>query len=203
MVDCGAVTSASNGKPEPRGVLSVPVPTPGVVMPTISFMLESVIALLLTGLIVFSFRDLLLDHAELSVFVLPISVGLHGKVSAAISSSLASGMPLRLDDWLAVVWQACLSDSWMASCTGLFYAFVACFLPRFSTQVGLIVAIALPIVACWRIVLAGLFPLLTVRLGLDPTATATPLMATVGQASGLFLFFSLARVLLHVMPAFK
>lgn len=49
--------------------------------------------------------DLLLNHIQLTIFFLPLNVGLHGSVSSTISSSLASGTPLRLNDWLAVVWE--------------------------------------------------------------------------------------------------
>lgn len=50
--------------------------------------------------------DLLSNHAPLAyILILPLNIGAHDRVSAAISSSLASGTPLRLDDWLAVVWQ--------------------------------------------------------------------------------------------------
>jgi Mg/Co/Ni transporter MgtE len=123
----------------------------------------------------------------IAAIALPVRLGL---LLSAPCAGILQRVQASCGPWLGMLNQGSASSNSGAAC--LFLA-IHTILPLYS---------ALQVVACWRNVLAGLFPLLSVRLGLDPAATAMPLMAVIGNPSGCFLFLSLARVLLHVVPAF-
>jgi Mg/Co/Ni transporter MgtE len=67
-----------------------------------------------------------------------------------------------------------------------------------TTQVGLTVAVALPIVSCWANLLGGLFPLLSARYGFNPAVTSAPLMTTVVDSTGLVIYFFIAKAIMQI-----
>jgi Mg/Co/Ni transporter MgtE len=65
-----------------------------------------------------------------------------------------------------------------------------------STEVGIIVAIALPLVSLWANGLGAAFTLLADRFKLDPAITSVPLMTTIVDCTGLVVYFYLAKWIL-------
>ncbi len=56
----------------------------------------------------------------------------------------------------------------------------------------------LQIVSCWANFLGGVFPLLSVKLGLNPAVTSAPLMTTVVDSTGLIIYFFIAKLIMRI-----
>jgi len=51
-------------------------------------------------------------------------------------------------------------------------------------------------IVIWANVLGSLLPLIASRLKIDPTMMSGPVMATLVDATGLFIYFTIARIVL-------
>ena len=67
-----------------------------------------------------------------------------------------------------------------------------------SVDVGLVVGVSALFVVVWAASVAALLPLLLRRLGVDPAVVSAPLITTLVDGTGLFIYFSLARLLLRL-----
>ncbi len=57
-------------------------------------------------------------------------------------------------------------------------------------------ALTLPLVVIWANTVATLVPLIAERLKIDPAVVSAPMITTIVDASGLFIYFSLAAIIL-------
>ena len=57
-------------------------------------------------------------------------------------------------------------------------------------------ALAVGTIVIWANAFGALLPLLATRLKVDPTLVSGPVMSTLVDAVGLFIYFSIARVVL-------
>ncbi|GJM40132.1 MAG: magnesium transporter MgtE [Ardenticatenaceae bacterium] len=62
--------------------------------------------------------------------------------------------------------------------------------------VALVVALTLPIIVIWSTTVATVIPILAHRFRIDPTVISGPMIATIVDASGLLIYFSLAKFIL-------
>ena len=68
--------------------------------------------------------------------------------------------------------------------------------PGFEPKVALTVAVSLPIISLWANTLGVALPLLAQRLRLNPAVTAAPLMTTIVDATGLLIYFFIAKYII-------
>lgn len=64
-----------------------------------------------------------------------------------------------------------------------------------SVDIGLTVAVTVVVITTWAATVGALLPLLLRRLGADPAVVSAPLISTLVDATGLFIYLSLARLL--------
>jgi len=64
--------------------------------------------------------------------------------------------------------------------------------------VALAVSTALVAVVLWANIVGALLPLLAARLKIDPTVISGPLMSTLVDATGLFIYLTIAKAILGV-----
>lgn len=62
--------------------------------------------------------------------------------------------------------------------------------------VPLVLALTLPLVVIWANTVATLVPLLAERFRIDPTVVSTPMITTIVDASGIFMYLTVARLVL-------
>lgn len=62
--------------------------------------------------------------------------------------------------------------------------------------VALVLALTLPLVVIWANTVATLVPLIAQRLKIDPAVVSAPMITTIVDATGLFIYFSLAAIVL-------
>ncbi|PSC68680.1 Magnesium transporter [Micractinium conductrix] len=158
------------------------------------------VGLILAAVVVEAFEEILKQHVELSYFV-PLLIGHGGNTgsqsNATVIRALALGQ-LRAADWAQVVWKECLSGVFMGGLLGSAILVFSHMWSGMTTQVGLTVAIALPIVSCWANLLGGVFPLLSAKLGFNPAVTSAPLMTTVVDSTGLVIYFWIAKLVMGI-----
>ena len=65
-------------------------------------------------------------------------------------------------------------------------------------EVAWVVALTLPIIVIWSTTVATLIPILADRFNIDPTVISGPMIATIVDATGLLIYFSLAKLILGI-----
>ena len=65
-----------------------------------------------------------------------------------------------------------------------------------GTALSLTVALAIFVIVVWANTLGSILPLLATKLRIDPALVSGPLMSTMVDATGLFIYFSIAAVVL-------
>ena len=65
-------------------------------------------------------------------------------------------------------------------------------------EVALVVALTLPIIVIWSTTVATVIPILADRFHIDPTVISGPMIATIVDATGLLIYFSLAKFILGI-----
>ena len=60
-----------------------------------------------------------------------------------------------------------------------------------------VVAVSMVVIVIWAVTVGAFLPLTFKRLGFDPALMSAPFIATFVDATGLFFYFSIARLLLH------
>jgi magnesium transporter len=79
-------------------------------------------------------------------------------------------------------------------CIGFFRALMW----KTGWELALVVALAMVAVVVWANMVGSLLPIGAKRLGLDPAVMSAPFITTLVDATGLFLYFSIAHVLLKI-----
>lgn len=151
----------------------------------------------LTGSVMRLFEDLLQSVVALAVFV-PLLIGTGGnagsQTTAILIRELATG-EVEFGDALRV-W---LHEATVGLLLGLGMAAVA--YARAITwepdpALALTVSIAIMGIVLWATSIGSLLPLIAARLKIDPTVVSGPVMSTLVDATGLFIYFSIARLVL-------
>jgi Mg/Co/Ni transporter MgtE len=156
--------------------------------------------LILAAVVVERFEDMLKKEVELSYFV-PLLIGHGGNTGsqsvATVIRAIALGHvgPRNL---IFVLRKELVAGFIMGSGLGMVIFALSLWWDGFSPQVGMTVAISLPIVSLWANMLGGLFPLVAVYFGYNPAVTSAPLMTTVVDSSGLIIYFLIAKWVLKL-----
>ena len=151
----------------------------------------------LTGSVMRLFQDELQTVVALAIFI-PLLIGTGGnagsQTTATIIRALATG-DVKLGDAFRVVWQ----EARVGVMLGLGMAVVAYIRAiTWDPNPGLALTVSLSIlgIVLWATSAGALLPLLATRLRIDPTVVSGPAMSTLVDATGLFIYFSIARLIL-------
>ncbi|MCA9934929.1 MAG: magnesium transporter [Ardenticatenaceae bacterium] len=66
-------------------------------------------------------------------------------------------------------------------------------------EVAIVVALTLPAVVIWSTTVATIIPIVADRVKIDPTVISGPMIATIVDATGLLIYFSLAKAILDAI----
>lgn len=154
-------------------------------------------ASVMTDLIIHRFDGLLAHVVTLTVFI-PMVIGTAGNAGsqtvATIIRAIATG-EIRLAD----VGRALLREASVAVILGLVLgaaAYVRSMTLGAEPMVGIVLAVTLPLVILVANSLATVVPLVAERLGIDPTVISAPMITTLLDATGLFIYLVIAAHLL-------
>jgi len=153
----------------------------------------------LTGSVMRIYQDDLQAVVALAIFI-PLLIGTGGnagsQTTATIIRALATG-DVAPHDALRVWWQ----EARVGLLLGLGMAAVA-FLRAITWEPNLALAVtvsaSIMALVLWATGVGSLLPLIASRLGIDPALVSGPLMSTLVDATGLFIYFTIARFILQL-----
>lgn len=153
----------------------------------------------LTGTVMRYFEDDLQTVVALAFFV-PLLIGTGGNAGSQATSTIIRALAIGdidLGDALKSLWH----ELRVGILLGLGMAIIA-YLRALTWHAGqglaITVSLAIFTIVVWANGLGAVLPLLAARLRIDPTVVSGPVMSTLVDATGLFIYFTIARFLLSL-----
>ena len=151
----------------------------------------------LTGSVMRLFQGELQAAVALSIFI-PLLIGTGGnagsQTTATIIRALATG-DVDLGDALRVWWH----EARVGLLLGLGMA-IAAYIRAITWEsdpaLAMTVATSILGIVLWATGTGALLPLIAQKIGIDPTVVSGPAMSTLVDATGLFIYFTIARIML-------
>jgi magnesium transporter len=186
------------GGAQPLGRSYLETSTLMVVSKRIGWLLLLFVTGSLTASVIGLFQNELQSVITLSFFI-PLLIGTGGNAGSQSTSTIIRALAvgdIELRDALQSLWH----ELSIGLVLGLGMAVVAYLrvatTDGASTSLALTVALSILAIVVWANGLGALLPLAATRVGIDPTVVSGPVMSTLVDATGLFIYFSIARVLL-------
>jgi magnesium transporter len=140
-----------------------------------------------------------LEAAVVLAFYVPLLIGAGGnsgtQSAMLVIRSLATG-ELRAQDW----WRVLVKEAAVGLLLGVLLAVVlglrGLFADHGGLQVALVLGTTMVAVVLWANLVGGLLPIVLRAVRLDPAVVSAPLIATVVDATGIFIYFTIAQILL-------
>ena len=131
-------------------------------------------------------------------FFIPLLIGTGGNAGSQTTSTIIRALAVEDLDKRGL-WRPLLHELSIGVVLGSLLGIVAygrALLWGTGTAVALTVAIAIFTIVVWANVLGSVLPILAHRLKIDPTVVSGPAMSTLVDATGLFIYFTIAGLLL-------
>ena len=153
----------------------------------------------LTGTVLRHFEDELQAVVALSFFI-PLLIGTGGNAGSQTTSTIIRALAvgdMGLKDGLLALWHE-LRVGLVLGIGMSVIAFIRAL--TWGSAQGLAATVSLSILAIviWANALGAILPVLAARLKIDPTVVSGPVMSTLVDATGLFIYFSVARLILGI-----
>ncbi|WP_028847028.1 magnesium transporter [Thermocrispum agreste] len=162
------------------------------------WLLLLIIAATLTVGVLEAFESTLSQVVQLAAFI-PLLVGTGGNSGAQAATAAVRALAvgeLRSGDVIRVAFResrvGLLVGVALAAVAFAFAALVA------STSIAVAVALSLVVICVWAAMIGGTMPLLAKRVGIDPAVVSAPLVTTLVDATGLIIYFLIARAVLGI-----
>jgi magnesium transporter len=153
----------------------------------------------LTGTVLRHFSDELQTVVALAFFV-PLLIGTGGNAGSQTTSTIIRALAvgeIDLGDALRSLWHELRVG--LALGIGMsVVAYLRALLWGSSQFLAMTVATTIFVIVIWANSLGAMLPILAARLHIDPTVVSGPVMSTLVDATGLFIYFSIARLLLGI-----
>jgi len=169
----------------------------GIFRRRIGWLLLLFVAASLTGSVLRYFQSELEQVVALAFFI-PLLVGTGGNAGSQTTSTLvrALGMgEIDLSDALGTLWHELRAGLLSGLVMGVF-AYVRATTWGYSQALALTVSLSIMAIVIWASALGSLLPLLVARLRVDPAVVSGPVMTTLVDATGLFIYFTTATAIL-------
>jgi len=151
----------------------------------------------LTGTVLRHFEDELQSVVALSFFI-PLLIGTGGNAGSQSTSTIIRALAvgdIELGDALRSLWHE-LRVGLLLGLGMAVVAYVRALTWNSTPDLAATVALAILTIVIWANVLGAVLPLLATRLRIDPTVVSGPVMSTLVDATGLFIYFTVARLLM-------
>jgi magnesium transporter len=152
-----------------------------------------------TASVISHFEDALSQVIALSFFM-PMLIGTGGNVGSQTVTTLVRAMAVgevEFHDLLRVLGREVV----VGAIIGLAMAamtYLRAWLLGVGWEVGPVVALAAMLIVVWAATVAAVLPLILHRLKVDPAVVSAPLITTLVDGTGLFLYFTIAERMLHL-----
>ncbi len=133
-------------------------------------------------------------------FFIPLLIGTGGNVGSQVVTTIVRAMAVgdvRFGDVFRIVRKefltAIMLGAVMAAAT-----FVRAMTLSVGIDVGLTVAISVSTIVVWAAVVGAILPLVLNKLRVDPAVVSAPFISTLVDGTGLMIYFTVARIVLHL-----
>jgi magnesium transporter len=171
--------------------------TLAVVRKRIGWLLLLFVTETLTGSVLRHFEDELQAVVALSFFV-PLLIGTGGNAGSQTTSTIIRALAvgeIDLGDALHALWHE-LRTGLLLGLAMAAIAYGRALTWGSSQALAATVSLAILTIVVWANGLGSILPLLAARLRIDPAVVSGPVMSTLVDATGLFIYFTIARVIL-------
>lgn len=175
------------------------VSMPLIVRKRIGWLLFLFVADTLTGTVLRAFEDELAAAVALSFFI-PLIIGTGGNTGSQTVTTIVRALALgevRLRDIVRVIWRESAVGLMLGILLGV-VGFIRALTWQTGPNIALVVSLTLLVVVVWSNLVAAVVPILAERLRIDPSVVSAPLITSVVDATGLLIYFSLAKLLLGI-----
>lgn len=160
------------------------------------WLLLLLLAASLTVTVTQAFEGTLEQVTQLAMFI-PLLIGTGGNTGAQAATSAVRALAVgevRGSDLPAVIWRECR----VGLVLGLLLAVLGLVLGTLfvGADIALVVGVTLVVICAWAATVGGTMPLLAKRLRIDPAVVSAPMVTTLVDASGLVIYFLVARMVL-------
>ncbi len=135
---------------------------------------------------------------QLMLFV-PLLIGAGGNAGSQVTTTITRALALgevRISDWFVVIRRELAVALLIGTTLGIL-GFLRANLPGIGWDMpmylSLIIGVALPAIVIWAAAVGSLLPLGAKRLGIDPAVMSAPFITTFVDATGLIIYFEVAR----------
>lgn len=153
----------------------------------------------LTGTVLRHFEAELATVVSLAFFI-PLLIGTGGNAGSQTTSTIIRSLALGELDKKSLIkplWHELRVGVLLGLGMGI-VAYGRALLWKTGPGVALTVAIAISVIIVWANALGSILPLLANRFKVDPTVVSGPMMTTLVDATGLFIYFTIAGILLSL-----
>jgi magnesium transporter len=153
-----------------------------------------------TGTVLRYFEGELAKVVALSFFV-PLLIGTGGNAGSQTVSTIIRALAVgdvKVRDVFRVIRREVSAGVLLGLLLGVI-AFFRALLWGVDMDLALCVAITILAVCTWANAVGAAIPLIAQRVGIDPTVVSAPLITTLVDASGLFIYFSVAHLMIAAL----
>jgi magnesium transporter len=151
----------------------------------------------LTGTVLRFFEGELKSVVALTFFV-PLLIGTGGNAGSQTTSTIIRALAVG-----EINWSDAMHAFWHELRVGLLLgvgmalvAYIRALTWGSSRELAITVSLAILTIVVWANALGSLLPLIATRLKIDPTVVSGPVMSTLVDATGLFIYFTIARIVI-------
>lgn len=151
----------------------------------------------LTGSVLRFFEQELAEAIALTFFV-PLLIGTGGNAGSQVSSAVIRALALgevTFRHILWVIWREIRTALLLGAAMGA-VGFIRALTWRSPAPLALTVGISLCAIVIWAAIIGASLPILASRVRIDPTVISAPAMSTLVDATGLVIYFLIARTIM-------
>jgi magnesium transporter len=170
-----------------------------VVRKRIGWLLLLFVAGTLTSAVLHRFEAELAAVVALSFFI-PLLIGTGGNAGAQTVMTVIRSLALG-EVGVRHAWRVVMREATTGLVVGLMVAPIAfgqALLWQAPVALALTVAVTMFAICIWSTTVGSLIPILAQRFGVDPAVLSAPLITTLVDATGLVIYFSIAKLILHL-----
>ncbi|CAL9432331.1 Magnesium transporter MgtE [Streptomyces sp. enrichment culture] len=156
------------------------------------------VAAILTVMVTRAFEGELESATQLALFI-PLLIGAGGNAGAQAATAAVRALAVgevRVGDLLKVIWRECRTGLLLGSMLAVVGLLVGSLFVGWD--VAAVIALTLIVICGWASTVGGTMPLLAKRLKIDPAVVSAPMVTTLVDATGLVIYFSIAKVILGI-----
>lgn len=168
----------------------------GLARSRVLWLLLLIVAATLTINVLQFFEETLEQVTALALFI-PLLVGTGGNAGAQSATAAVRALAVgeaRTRDVFRVAWRECRVGLLLGAVLGAVGLGIGTLLVNFP--IAMTVALSLILICGWAATIGATMPLIAKRVGIDPAVISAPLVTTLVDATGLIIYFFIARLVL-------